>query len=236
MKKTIIAFITSVFVLSMAIITPLNALEGTIAFTSQDDQIAVTLNVSDTSVEALTMKASFEIKAENKEIEKNDIQFNFDESIQSSIKEYRYDNNILTIYISGNDNLFANEQIKLGTIDFNVSKETKITVSLVTDSLEYVLPTYSKDVLEAQDTSIVWGGISTPTTPEDQEDSQDQQKPSEDVGGNGNENTTQDSNVNPSSQVKTGDNQNAFIYAGILVISILVILFTTKRVINNKHH
>ena len=30
----------------------------------------VTLNVSDTSVEALTMKASFEIKAENKEIEK----------------------------------------------------------------------------------------------------------------------------------------------------------------------
>ena len=94
MKKTIIAFITSVFVLSMAIITPLNALEGTIAFTSQDDQIAVTLNVSDTSVEALTMKASFEIKAENKEIEKNDIQFNFDESIQSSIKEYRYDNNI----------------------------------------------------------------------------------------------------------------------------------------------
>lgn len=79
--------------------------------------------------------------------------------------------------------MFANEQIKLGTIDFNVSKETKITVSLVTDSLEYVLPTYSKDVLEAQDTSIVWGGISTPTTPEDQEDSQDQQKPSEDVGG-----------------------------------------------------
>lgn len=235
MKKAIIAFITSVFVLSMAIITPVNALEGTIAFTSQDDQIAVTLNVSDTSVEALTMKASFEIKAEDKEIEKDDILFNFDESIQSLIKEYRYDNDILTIYISGQDNLFINEQIKLGTIDFNVSKETKITVSLVTDSLEYVSPTYSKDVLKAQDTSIVWGGISTPTTPGDQEGSQDQQNPSQDTSDNGNENTTQDSNENSSSQVQTGDNQNAIIYAGILMISVLAILFTTKRILNKRH-
>ena len=75
MKKTIISFITSVVVLSMLVMTPAKALENSIAFASQDDQILVTLNVKDTNIEALTMKASFQIKAQNGDIKKK--MFNF---------------------------------------------------------------------------------------------------------------------------------------------------------------
>lgn len=249
MKKTIISFITSVVVLSMLVMTPAKALENSIAFASQDDQILVTLNVKDTNIEALTMKASFQIKAQNGDIKKEDVQFHFDQSIKSVVKEYRYDSGLLTIYISGQDNLFANKQVKLGTIDLKISKDTKIDISLVKDSLEYVSSTYSKDILQSQEASIEWGDtLEKPSTPEskpsddqenDKETSQDHQKPSVDITDDSKDNTIQDTGVdsvqNPSSQTQTGDTTNILVYACMAVASLIVVLYVTKRKISKRH-
>lgn len=253
MKKTIISFMTSMVVLSMLIMTPVKAAENAVVFTTQNDQILVTLNVTDTNKEALTMKASFQIKAQKGSVTKENIQFHFDQNIKSVVKEYRYDNtsNILTIYISGRDNLFTNQQVKLGAIDLGVSKETKVHISLVKDSLEYVSSAYSKDVLELQESQIEWGeSTQTPTSPdtdssdnEDQneeniledkeETSQDSQKPSvdgeaEDLESNVIQNTDTENTQNSSSQIDTSDSTNIMIYAWMALGSIIIGLFVFK--------
>ena len=255
MKKTIISFMTSMVVLSMLIMTPVKAAENAVVFTTQNDQILVTLNVTDTNKEALTMKASFQIKAQKGSVTKENIQFHFDQDIKSVVKEYRYDNtsNILTIYISGQNNILSNQQVKLGTIDFNVSKDTKIDVALVKDSIEYVSSAYYKDVLESKESQIEWGeSTHTPTTPDSdssnnddqngeniQEDKNetptDSQKPSvdvdneaEDLENNVIQSTDTENTQNSSSQIDTSDSTNIMIYAWMALGSIIIGLFVFK--------
>ena len=253
MKKTIVSLITSMVVLSMLIMTPVKALENAIVFTTQNDQILVTLNVSDTNKEALTMKASFQIKAQNGSVTKENIKFHFDQDIKSVVKEYRYDNsrNILTIYISGQENLFANKQVKLGTIDLNVSKDTKVDISLVKDSLEYVSSAYTKDTIASDETTIEWGGvIENPSIPEstpsdeqennqedNQETTQENEKPSVDMGDDLKDDTLQNTNTNSaensSSQINTGDSTNMLLFVwmavGSLIVGLCVFKYKVKK-------
>ena len=225
MKKTIISILTSVVVLSMLIITPVKAAENTVDFTSQNGQVVVTLNVTDTNKEALSMKTSFQIEVLTGKINEGDVQFLFDESIQNVVKEYRYDNNILTIYISGEQDLFANQQLKLGIIDLNLSDDTKVKISLVEDSIEYVSSTYAKDVLAATSSSIQLGN---PT--EDSSTSSDEQKPSVEVT----EDATANSNDVTSSGAQTGDTTNVMIYAWMLVASLVIVAYIAKRKLNKS--
>lgn len=225
MKKTIISILTSVVVLSMLIITPVKAAENTVDFTSQNGQVVVTLNVTDTNKEALSMKASFQIEVLTGKINEGNVQFLFDESIQSVVKEYRYDNNILTIYISGEQDLFANQQLKLGIIDLNLSDDTKVKISLVEDSIEYVSSTYAKDVLAATSSSIQLGN---PT--DDSSTSSDEQKPSDEVT----EDATTNTNDVTSSGAQTGDTTNVLIYAWMLVASLVVVAYIAKRKLNKS--
>ncbi len=247
MKKTIISIMTSMVVLSMLIMTPVKALENAIAFTSQNDQILVTLNVKDTNKEVLTMKASFQIKAQDENMTKENIQFHFNQDIQSVVKEYRYDTrrHILTIYISGQENLFANKQLKLGTIDLNVSKDKKVDISLVKDSIEYVSSAYTKDTLVSDEVSIEWGNVAEdPSIPEstpsddlednqqdNQDTTQDSQKPSVGVTEDSNKDTIEKTNQvqNSSSQMNTGDSTNMMVYAWMAVGSLIVGLYLFKR-------
>lgn len=225
MKKTIISILTSVVVLSMLIITPVKAAENTVDFTSQNGQVVVTLNVTDANKEALSMKTSFQIEVLTGKINEGDVQFLFDESIQNVVKEYRYDNNILTIYISGEQDLFANQQLKLGIIDLNLSDDTKVKISLVEDSIEYVSSTYAKDVLVATSSSIQLGN---PT--EDSSTSSDEQKPSVEVT----EDATTNTNDVTSSGAQTGDTTNVLIYAWMLVASLVVVAYIAKRKLNKS--
>lgn len=225
MKKTIISILTSVVVLSMLIITPVKAAENTVDFTSQNGQVVVTLNVTDTNKEALSMKASFQIEVLTGKINEGNVQFLFDESIQNVVKEYRYDNNILTIYISGEQDLFANQQLKLGIIDLNLSDDTKVKISLVEDSIEYVSSTYAKDVLAATSSSIQLGN---PT--DDSSTSSDEQKPSDEVT----EDATTNTNDVTSSGAQTGDTTNVLIYAWMLVASLVVVAYIAKRKLNKS--
>lgn len=225
MKKTIISILTSVVVLSMLIITPVKAAENTVDFTSQNGQVVVTLNVTDTNKEALSMKTSFQIEVLTGKINEGDVQFLFDESIQNVVKEYRYDNNILTIYISGEQDLFANQQLKLGIIDLNLSDDTKVKISLVEDSIEYVSSTYAKDVLAATSSSIQLGN---PT--DDSSTSSDEQKPSVEVT----EDATTNTNDVTSSGAQTGDTTNVLIYAWMLVASLVVVAYIAKRKLNKS--
>ena len=227
MKKTVIAFLTVFSVLSM-IIAPVKALENSIALTRQDDQIAVTLNVNENQGEALTMQASFQIEAKNGSVEKDQIQFHFDESITSVVKEYRYDNGLLTIYISSQDNLFANKQLNLGTIEFNVEANTSLNISFVEDSLEYVSSSYSKSVLALQSANIEWDNTSKPSDSNDEDSSNDQQDPSQETNDESKDETkTENDEVSSSNQ--TGDQSHSGIYLVMTLGSLSALLYLLKR-------
>lgn len=228
MKKAIIAFISHIVVLSMMIIIPVKALDHSLALTNQDDQIAVTLHIGDTNEDALTLKATFKVEAEDEKLEASHIQFHFNDSITSVIKEYRYDNGLLTIYISGEENLFANQQLQLGTIDFHVPENTKIQISYVKDSLEYVTSTYSKSVLGVQDASIEWDNISTPSNNDDLEESQDQQKPDQGTNDVAKDDSKSE-NSQGSSSSQTGDQTNIFTYVYMAIGTLAVVLYGIKR-------
>lgn len=234
MKKAVIKFLTVISVLSMMFIIPVKALEKSIALTKQDDQIAVTLNVSDSQNEALTMQASFEIEAKNGNVEKDQIQFHFDESLTSVVKEYRYDNGLLTIYISGQDNLFANKQLNLGTIEFNVDKNTSLNISFVKGSLEYVSSSYSKSVLDVQETSIEWDNTSKPSDSNDQDSSNNQQNPSQGTNDESKDDTKTD-NDKVSSTSQTGDQTNITNYVVMALGSLIVVLYLIKRKFKKIH-
>lgn len=197
MKKTIISFLTSVVVLSMLIITPAKATENTVDFATQNGQVVVTLNVTDANKEALSLKASFQIKAVTGEINDGDVQFLFDESIQNVVKEYRYDSGVLSIYISGKQDLFENQQVKLGIIDVNLTDDTKVEISLVEESIEYVSSTYAKDELAATSSSVQLGEDSLPPS-EDQENDNDSSSSEDQEGENG--------SSSDSSEDQEGDN------------------------------
>lgn len=236
MKKTIISFLTSVVVLSMLIITPAKAAENTVDFASQNGQVVVTLNITDTNKEALSMKVSFQIKALTGEINEENVQFLFDENIQSVVKEYRYDSGVLTIYISGEQDLFANEQVKLGIIDLSISDDTKVEISLVEDSIEYVSSTYAKDVLAASSSSVQLGDTTEdPSTPSDGQengsDSPSESNPSEDQES---DNDAENTNGISSSEVQSGDATNAMIYVYMLVASLVIAGYIAKRTMNNR--
>lgn len=236
MKKTVITFLTTIFILSMFVIAPVKALENSIALTKQDDQIVVQLNVGDHQNEALTMQASFKIEAKNGQLEKNQIQFHFDDSIASIVKEYRYDKGLLTLYISGKVNLFADEQLKLGTIEFNVEKNTELNVTFVKDSLEYVSPSYAKTVLDVAQTGIEWDNI------EDSDD-QDSQQPSDSDPGNDSDKTDEENssqviqaeNNTSTSQSQTGDHTDILGYVYLALGSLAAVLYLMKRRYQKTH-
>ena len=228
MKRTVIAFITTITVLSMMFISPVKALENSIALTKQDDQIAVTLNISDTNKEALSMQAAFQIESESGSVAKDNIQFHFDENITSVVKEYRYDNGLLTIYISGQNNLFTGKRIKLGTIAFDVEKNTELNISFVEDSLEYVSSSYSKSALDVQNVSIKWDNITKPADAGDQDTSANPQTPSQGTNEESKD-TTKAENSQVSSTSQTGDDTNIWIYLYIALASLTVVLYLIRR-------
>ena len=91
---------------------------------------------------ATSLQMSFQVEAVRGNAEQAKAEFFFSEEVQSSVKEYRYheDTGILTIYISGTENLFSEERLELG--ELIVSSEdalgVKAKISVIEDSYVFV--------------------------------------------------------------------------------------------------
>ena len=105
---------------------PVKAAEDTVSLQPDGNQVEATLEFAsdpktDPVDEILSLQLSFQVKAENGSLGKDDVSFIFDSGIQSVVKESRYhaDTGILNIYISGTKNLASLENLTLGRVQFN---------------------------------------------------------------------------------------------------------------------
>lgn len=116
---------------------------------SAADQGAVTLTATGSGASAVlswpegTEKEirSLQLGFQAEGAQQAELSFEFDDAIGSRIKEYRYqkDTGLLTLYISGSENLHTGDSLTLGEIKASV-KEGSVTFSLraVPDSLKLV--------------------------------------------------------------------------------------------------
>lgn len=107
----------------------------TVSLTSADGQVEAVLELPDKPMEEITaLQLSFQIEGGAK-----DVSFAFDAGLpKNSVQQYRYqeETGILSIYISGNENLYQNQNISLGKIA--VDSETKASVRVIKNSFKTV--------------------------------------------------------------------------------------------------
>ena len=130
---------------------PLSALAAdksvTLSETGDEVQVFVELP-SETKVEPITsLQMEFQVEITQGNAEQAKAEFHFNETIKSSVKEYRYhaDTGILTIYISGKNNLFSEkylsgQKLELGklTVHTEDALGVKAKISVVKDSYHFV--------------------------------------------------------------------------------------------------
>lgn len=89
------------------------------------------------------------------------VSFAFDSAIGTKVMEYRYnaEQGILSLYISGQQNLFTGQELKLGAVTVGVPEgsEATVRISVVEDSLQLVNAAY-----DGEDS----GEVSAPEAPE----------------------------------------------------------------------
>lgn len=112
----------------------------TVSLTNVDGQIEATLELPGMPAEEIVaLQLSFQIGASQGSIGKEDISFAFDAGLPGeALKQCRYqeDTGILTIYISGNQNLYpkgngssdANPKLSLGKVIVNSNQDTSVKV------------------------------------------------------------------------------------------------------------
>lgn len=112
----------------------------TVSLASEDGQVEATLELpGKPSEEIVAMQLSFQIEAGQGGLKSEDISFAFDEGLpKDAIQQYRYqeDTGILSIYISGNEDLYPkdeeynqkNPKISLGKVVVNATGSTSVKV------------------------------------------------------------------------------------------------------------
>jgi len=140
MKKILICSI-AFLLCSVMFLLPIKAAGSTVALkTGKDDnQVEAILELPESeagSDKIVSLQVSFQIEKTKGSSETDEVSFQFDKGIKSVVQEYRYredagkDSGILTIYISGKQNLFEEEELPLGKIILNDSKKTGNTYSI----------------------------------------------------------------------------------------------------------
>lgn len=120
------------------------AADKSVTLSETDDGVKAFVELPSTEdVNPVTsLQMSFQVEVVRGNAEQAKAEFFFNEEVQSSVKEYRYheDTGILTIYISGTENLFSKEKLELG--ELIVSSEdalgVKAKISVVEDSYVFV--------------------------------------------------------------------------------------------------
>lgn len=94
------------------------------------------------SDEILSLQLAVKIETKQGDAKQNKISFVFDDSITSTVKTFRYneDTGILTLYISGSQNLYEKETLALGKVvlDSDAKEGVTASASVVEDSLKLV--------------------------------------------------------------------------------------------------
>ncbi len=89
-----------------------------------------------------SMQMSFKVEILQGNKDQTEVAFTFSEGLPSMVKEYRYhkDTGILTIYISGKENLLSTEKLALGqlTLSSEDALGVKAKISMIPDSYVYV--------------------------------------------------------------------------------------------------
>lgn len=126
--------------------------------------------IGDSEDEVTSLQLGFQIEVKEKTAAGLKAEFVFDESIRSAVKTYRYheDTGILNIYISGTQNLFENDTLKLGSMTFTSDQPVKAEVSVIEDSLKTVNSGYGmeEETVNAPGTIEIAIGEDTPETPD----------------------------------------------------------------------
>lgn len=126
--------------------------------------------IGDPEDEVTSLQLGFQIEVKEKTAAGLKAEFVFDESIRSAVKTYRYheDTGILNIYISGTQNLFENDTLKLGSMTFTSDQPVKAEVSVIEDSLKTVNSGYGmeEETVNAPGTIEIAVGEDTPETPD----------------------------------------------------------------------
>ena len=128
-----------------------------IILTGSEQQVEATITLPDTkgSVPIRSLQLSFQIRAIQGKIEKEQVAFEFHKDIQSDIREWRYqeDTGRLTVYLSGDHDLYAKEDLKLGAVKLELNDGTKAEVSVLENSLKTVDDHYAMNEITGMDTA-----------------------------------------------------------------------------------
>lgn len=158
---------------------------------------SVTLSESDGGVQAFvelpseeevnpvtSLQMEFQVEITQGDAKQAKAEFHFHEALTSSVKEYRYhpDTGILTIYISGKDNLFSDKMLseqRLALGELSLSTEdalgVKANISVVDDSYRFVsdqgtdVETESINAPGYVEVAVGNGGVEPTPTPDPEE-------------------------------------------------------------------
>lgn len=121
MKKRLMQGLTLTLICFLAMAAPsAAALSDTIVLDETDGGVEVSVKLAEkTEDEILSLSVSFQIDYTEGDGKGNAAGFVFDEALCSIVQEYRYDpdDGILTLYLSGRENLFAGQELELGTLE-----------------------------------------------------------------------------------------------------------------------
>lgn len=135
MKKRFAILLLAVSLL-LALSWPASAQDavGTVTMTADGDRAAVTLSLPAQEVDGITsLRLSFEVQTDDAAT----VEFVFDEGLQSSVQQARYNASAgrLTIYLSGRQAMFTEGAVSLGEIRLSASQDLTATVQVQEDSL-----------------------------------------------------------------------------------------------------
>lgn len=217
MKKYIIGGLGCLFTLGILFRLPLSVeAEDNVLLRPDGNKAFVVLETNDMrneegkiKDEIVSLQISFQIETKAGDSQKNQIAFDFDKSITSAVRQYRYhkDTGILNVYVAGKEDLCQTEQLSLGSIVLSSDQEngSAASVKIVDQSLITVNKAFDKQAamlgsgtLDAKADLIVGNGGEVPKPPED--------TGTEDNGTEENPPSDKEDNQNPPSD--DGDNNN----------------------------
>lgn len=164
---------------------------GAVVLTPSTDGAQVSLNLpSDTTQDITTMRLSLTVTS----TDPLDAKFVFDDAIESSVQEYRYDadSGRLNVYLSGRSTLFADGTLDLGQVQLTTrdGKPAQATLTAGEDAVQLVNAAFGTpdrpEVAQVSAEVTVGGNSDKPSGGDSSGDST--QKPDSNPGGSTNNN------------------------------------------------
>ena len=179
---------------------------GAVVLTPSTDGAQVSLNLpSDTTQDITTMRLSLTVTSSDP----LDAKFVFDDAIESSVQEYRYDadSGRLNVYLSGRSTLFADGTLDLGQVQLTTrdGKPAQATLTAGEDAVQLVNAAFGTpdrpEVAQVSAEVTVGGDSDKPSGGDSSGDST--QKPDSNPGGSTN------NNAGSSGSSDSGNSQSA---------------------------